>query len=50
VHRALAEDRVGELRAAIERMRLENQRRNDLLAALLAVALLALVIFAVSLA
>jgi ubiquinone biosynthesis protein len=49
VHRALAEDRLGSLRAALERLTAENARRNDLLSALLVVALVALIVFAVSL-
>jgi ubiquinone biosynthesis protein len=43
VHRLLAEDRLGELEAALERLADENARRNDLLLALiLVVALLGL--------
>ena len=38
VHRALAEDRVGELRAAVERLAAQEARRNRLLAAILALA------------
>jgi ubiquinone biosynthesis protein len=49
VHRALAENRLGELRAGLDRLAVENARRNDLLSALLAVALLALLLLAVSL-
>jgi len=49
VHRALAEDRIGAVRAALERLAAENARRNDLLSALLAVALVALLLLGVSL-
>jgi ubiquinone biosynthesis protein len=42
MHRALAEDRVGELRAAVERLALQSSRRNRLLAALLGLTLLVL--------
>ena len=38
LHRLLAEDRAGGMQAALERLALENRRRNRLLAALLAVA------------
>jgi ubiquinone biosynthesis protein len=38
VHRLLAEDRMGGLQAALERLEAQNRRRNRLLAALLAVA------------
>ena len=47
LHRALADDRLGELRDSLNRLTEENQRRNDLLsliAALLAVAILAALI------
>jgi ubiquinone biosynthesis protein len=37
VHRLLAEDRMGGLQAALERLEAQNRRRNALLAALLAV-------------
>jgi len=36
LHRLLAEDRAGGLQAALERLTAENRRRNDLLAALIA--------------
>jgi len=36
LHRLLAEDRAGGLQAAVERLAAENRRRNDLLAALIA--------------
>ena len=49
VHRALAEDRLGELRRALERLADETARRNDLAAVLVAVLLVALVLAAVSL-
>jgi ubiquinone biosynthesis protein len=38
LHRLLAEDRMGGLQAALDRLAAENRRRNDLLAALLAFA------------
>ena len=38
LHRLLAEDRAGGLQAALERLLIENRRRNRLLAGLLAVA------------
>ena len=38
LHRLLAEDRAGGLQAALERLSVENRRRNRLLAGLLAVA------------
>jgi ubiquinone biosynthesis protein len=44
-HRLLAEDRAGTLAQAIDRLTEENRRRNDLLSALLVVAL-ALIVFA----
>ena len=49
VHRALAEDRLGSLRAAIDRLTQENARRNDLLNAALVVAMVGLILVAVSL-
>jgi ubiquinone biosynthesis protein len=49
LHRALAEDRLGELRRSVERLAEENARRNDLLAALIVVAIAALVLAAISL-
>jgi hypothetical protein len=42
VHRALAEDRIGALQAAVERLAAQNARRNRLLAAL--VALIAVIL------
>ncbi len=48
LHRLLAEDRAGGLQAAIERLAAENRRRNDLLAALLAVVAAGLIIVAMS--
>jgi ubiquinone biosynthesis protein len=45
VHRALAEDRVGLLALAVERLRKESARRNRLLSGLLAVMTAALVFF-----
>jgi len=44
VHRALADDRLGALRASVERLAAENARRNDLLTVLLVVLLAALVL------
>ena len=49
VHRALAEDRLGSLRAAIDRLAQESARRNDLLSAVLIVALVGLILIGVSL-
>jgi ubiquinone biosynthesis protein len=46
-HRALAEDRLGALRSAVERLVAQNERRNYLLAALVAVLLAGLVLLAV---
>ncbi len=43
-HRLLAEDRSGALRDALERLTRENARRNDLLAALLAILLASLAV------
>src|SRR5919204_3425263 len=48
-HRALAEDRLGALREALERLSAENARRNDLLLALLVVAIAALVLLGIGL-
>jgi ubiquinone biosynthesis protein len=45
IHRALAEDRLGALQAAVQRLADENARRNDILASLFAVASVFLVIF-----
>ena len=42
VHRALAEDRMGELRAAVDRLAAQGARRNRLLAALLLASLASL--------
>jgi ubiquinone biosynthesis protein len=47
VHRALSEDRLGEMRLALERLAHENARRNDILSALLVVVLGALILVAV---
>ena len=44
VHRALAEDRLGSLRTAVDRLASEQARRNDLLTALLVVAVVALIL------
>ena len=46
VHRALAEDRLGELRAALEHVAAANGRRNDILTAFLVLGGMALVLFA----
>jgi len=45
VHRALAEDRLGALHAALDRIAAQNARRNRLLAALLVVLAATLVVF-----
>jgi ubiquinone biosynthesis protein len=44
VHRALADDRLGALRASVDRLTAENARRNDLLTVFLVVVLAALVL------
>jgi ubiquinone biosynthesis protein len=44
VHRALAEDRLGELRAAVERLAAQGARRNRLLVVLVTVGVLALAV------
>jgi len=49
LHRLLAEDRLESMHAALERLAAENRRRNDLLAALLAMAAAALAFAAVAL-
>ena len=49
MHRALAEDRLGALRSAVERLTAEQRRRNRLLAALLVVALAALILLGIGL-
>src|SRR2546430_1954480 len=49
MHRALAEDRLGALRLAVERLATENARRNDLLAALFVVVLVALILLGIRL-
>ena len=49
VHRMLAEDRIGELRVALERVAAESARRNDLLLCLLVVVLAAAVLVGASL-
>jgi ubiquinone biosynthesis protein len=46
VHRALAEDRLGALRSALEAISAQNVRRNRLLAALVAVVAAAVVVLA----
>jgi ubiquinone biosynthesis protein len=46
VHRALSEDRLGELTTAVERLAHENARRNDVLTALLVVVLASLIVAA----
>jgi ubiquinone biosynthesis protein len=47
VHRALAEDRVGGVREALERLAEETERRNDVFSALLIVLVGALIVAAV---
>ena len=47
VHRALAEDRVGALHATLERIALQNARRNRLLAALIGVVMAGIVLLLV---
>ena len=47
IHRTLAEDRLGGLREALERLADENERRNDILSALFVVVLAALIVTAV---
>ena len=47
VHRLLAEDRMGGLQAALERLEVQNRRRNALLGALLAVAAAYVILVAV---
>jgi ubiquinone biosynthesis protein len=47
VHRALSQDRLGELRDPLERLAVENARRNDLLSALLIVLTAAVILAAV---
>jgi ubiquinone biosynthesis protein len=49
LHRALAEDRVGPLREALERLAAESERRNDMLSAALVVAMIGLILAAVAL-
>jgi ubiquinone biosynthesis protein len=49
VHRALAEDRLGAMRAALEELARENARRNDLISALLLVLTVFVVVVAVAL-
>src|SRR4051794_32861321 len=46
VHRVLAEDRLGTLREAVERLAVQNKRRNDLLLALVAVLAAGVALFA----
>jgi ubiquinone biosynthesis protein len=47
VHRALAEDRIGALQLALERLADENARRNDLLAAFLVAFVAGVIVVAV---
>jgi hypothetical protein len=47
VHRALAEDRLGALQIALERVAAQNARRNRLLAALVVVLTVAVTLLAV---
>ena len=49
VHRVLAEDRLAALRAPLERLAGETARRNDLLGAILVIAVVGLILLAVSL-
>ena len=49
VHRALSDDRLGELKRSLDRLAEENARRNDLLAILVGVVVAALVLTAISL-
>src|SRR4051812_22318037 len=49
VHRALAEDRLGPLRLAVDRLADEQARRNRLLAVLIALAAIALVLLGIRL-
>jgi len=49
VHRMLAEDRLAALRAPLERLAGETARRNDLLGAILVIAVVALILLAMSL-
>ncbi len=44
VHRALAEDRLGAIQAALEQLAAQNARRNRVLAALVAVAAVAVLV------
>jgi ubiquinone biosynthesis protein len=48
LHRLLAEDRVGALQLALERLALENARRNRLLAALVALLAAGLILFIIA--
>jgi ubiquinone biosynthesis protein len=45
VHRALAEDRLGALHDAVQRLADENARRNDILVAFLLITGIALIVF-----
>ena len=49
VHRMLAEDRLGAMHAALEKLARENARRNDLISALLLVLVAFIVVVAVAL-
>jgi ubiquinone biosynthesis protein len=49
VHRALAEDRLGAMQAALDELARENARRNDLISALVLVLVASLVVAAVAL-
>jgi ubiquinone biosynthesis protein len=49
LHRSLAEDRLGSLRVALDRLTAENARRNDLLTAFLVVLVVALVLLGIGL-
>jgi ubiquinone biosynthesis protein len=49
VHRMLAEDRLGAMHAALEKLARENARRNDLISGLLLVLVAFIVVVAVAL-
>lgn len=49
VHRALAEDRLGPIRDALERLAQENARRNDLVSALIVMTGALVVVVAIGL-
>ncbi len=49
IHRALADDRLGEVRDLLARLTHESERRNDLTAVIAAVLLVALIVAVISL-